>query len=275
MGRGVKSRRACWIVGVSKAAPYRKPRPDRNARLKERLAEIARPGTGYRQAWMSLRSEFAPLNPKRVHRLWKELKLGLKAKCRKRRTGKSVPTKASRPNEVWSLDFVHDSCMNGTRLKILGVVDEFTRECLALEAGTSIKSRSVQAVLALLTEERGAPAYLRSDNGPEFVARSLALWLAKEGVESRFIEPGSPWQNGFAESFNSRLRAEFLNAEAFLNLADAQVKSAVFRRFYNEERPHSSLGGRTPAQAAREWESGRASPSLDSHSLVLSAKGEL
>lgn len=207
---------------------------------------------------MSLRPEFAPLNPKRVHCLWKELRLGLKTKCRKSRTGKSVPSKASRLKEVWSLDFVHDSCMNGTRLKILGVVDEFTRECLALEVGTSIKSRSVQAALARLAAERGAPAYVRSDNGPEFVARSLALWLGKEGIESRFIEPGSPWQNGFAESFNSRLRAEFLNAEAFLNLADAQMKSAVFRRFYNEERPHSSLGGRTPAQAQ-----------------VLSTKGEL
>jgi len=128
MGKGVKSRRACWIAGVLKAAPYRKP--DRNARLKERLSEIARPGTGYRQAWMPLRSEFAPLSPKRVHRLWKELKPGRKAKYRKKRTSKSVPTKASRPNEVWSLDFAHDSCMNGTRLKILGVVDEFTRECL-------------------------------------------------------------------------------------------------------------------------------------------------
>jgi len=144
-----------------------------------------------------------------------------------------------------------------------------------LEVGTSIKSRSVQAALARLAAERGAPAYLRSDNGPEFVARSLALWLVKEGIESRFIEPGSPWQNGFAESFNSRLRAESLNAEAFLNLADAQMKSAVFRRFYNEERPHSSLGGRTPAQAAGAWESSRASRSLDSHAQVLSTKGEL
>lgn len=270
MAHGVKVRRACLIVGISVAAPYRKPSPDRNASLKARLQEIVRPGMGYRGAWLELRNEFAPLNVKRVHRLWKELRLGRKTKYRKKRTGKSVPTQASSPGEVWSLDFIHDSCMNGTKLKILVVLDEFTRETLALEVATSIKSRSVQAILARLIKERGAPSYLRSDNGPEFIARTLKIWLGQSGIESRLIEPGSPWQNAYVESFNSRLRAEFLNAEVFMNLADAQMKCAVFRRFYNEQRPHSSLGGQTPSEAAREWESGRAAPSLPSHSLVLS-----
>lgn len=149
------------------------------------------------------------------------------------------------------LDFVHDACLNGTRLKILAVVDEFTRECLALEAATSIKAPRVRSVLASLFKERGEPKFLRSDNGPEFVASSLTVWLAMSGTESRFIKPGSPWQNAKIESFNGRLRAEILNAEVFANLADAQLKLTLWRRFYSEERPHSSLGYLASASYAK------------------------
>lgn len=233
-------------MGISGSSVRYAPVPDRNAQLKVRLLELVRPGFGYRGAWGTLRSEFAPLNHKRVHRLWKLLGLNIKAKVRKRRKGMPMPDRPTAPGQLWSLDFVHDACLNGTRLKILAVVDEFTRECLALEAHTSIKSPKVRSILASLFEARGKPRYLRSDNGPEFVAHSLTVWLAMLGTESRFIKPGSPWQNGIVESFNGKLRAEFLNAEAFHNLADAQVKLRQFQRFYNEERPHSSLGYVTP-----------------------------
>lgn len=249
MERGVTARRACKMVGVSTAAPYRVPPPDRDAVLKEALRSVWRPNMGYRTAHAFVKKDFAPLNVKRVHRVWKEERLGRIKRYRKKRTGGAVPHHATRPGEVWCLDFCFDACLNGTKLKVLAVKDEFTRECLALEVATSFKSLRVQSVLATLFETRGAPTYLRSDNGSEFVSRSLAVFLSQSGTQSRFIAPGSPWQNGHAESFVSRLRAELLDVEVFYNLADAQVRLAVFRRFYNERRPHSSLGYRTPAEA--------------------------
>jgi putative transposase len=249
MERKVTTRRACYIAGISSAALYREPAPDKDVDLRERLKAVWRPNMGYRMAHAMVSPEFAPLNVKRVHRLWKEERLGRMKRYRKKRTGKSVPLAAEAPNHVWCLDFCFDACLNGTKLKCLAIVDEFTRECLALEVATSFKSLRVQKVLASLFESRGAPKFLRSDNGSEFISRSLAVFLSQSGTESRFIKPGSPWQNGHAESFMSRLRAELLDVEVFHNLADAQVKLAIHRRFYNEQRPHSSLGYRTPAQA--------------------------
>lgn len=249
MERGVTARRACWTCGISSAAPYRESVPDRDEALRERLKAVWRPNMGYRMAHALVRIEFAPLNVKRVHRVWKEERLGRMKRYRKKRTGNSVPLAAEAPGHVWCLDFCFDACMNGTKLKCLAVVDEFTRECLALEVATTFKSLRVQKVLAALFESRGAPRFLRSDNGSEFISRSLAVFLSQSGTQSRFIRPGSPWQNGHAESFVSRLRAELLDVEVFHNLADAQVKLSIFRRFYNEQRPHSSLGYRTPAQA--------------------------
>ena len=249
MQRNVTARRACRIVGISTAALYMEPPPDKDALLRERLREVWRPNMGYRMAHALVRAEFAPLNVKRVHRIWKEERLGRVKRYRKKRTGSPVPLSASAPNEVWCLDFCHDACLNGTKLKVLAVVDEFTRECLALEVATSFKSMRVQSVLSLLFATRGAPAHLRSDNGSEFIARSLAVFLWQSGTSSRFIKPGSPWQNGYAESFMSRLRAECLDVDAFCNLADAEVKLSLYRSFYNWHRPHSSLGYRTPAAA--------------------------
>ena len=249
MERGVTARRACRICQISTAAPYRRTAPDKDARLRERLKGVWRPNMGYRMAHAIVRSEFAPLNVKRVHRIWKEERLGRVKRYRKKRTGNPVPLASEGPSHVWSLDFCFDACMNGTKLKVLAIVDEFTRECLALEAATNFKSLRVQQVLAELFRARQAPTYLRSDNGSEFISRSLAVFLSRSGTESRFIKPGSPWQNGHIESFNSRLRVELLDVEVFHNLADAQVKLRVFRRYYNEARPHSSLGYRTPAQA--------------------------
>lgn len=249
MQEGVKARRACFIVGISTAAPYRPPAPDKDALLRDRLKAVWRPNMGYRMAHALVRSEFAPLNVKRVHRLWKEEKLGRLKRYRKKRSGNSVPVAADAPNQVWSLDFVHDACLNGTKLKVLAIVDEFTRECLALETHTSFKSLRVQQVLSKLFEERAAPVFLRSDNGSEFISRSLAVFLSSSGSGSHFIKPGSPWQNAYVESFNSTLRRDLLDVEVFYNLADAQVKLSLYRRFYNEQRPHSSLGYRPPTVA--------------------------
>lgn len=253
MERGVTARRACWMMSISTAAPYRalasEQRHVKDLALKEKLRQVWRPNMGYRMAHALVRSEFAPLNVKRVHRLWKEERLGRMKRYRKKRTGQTVPFSPEAPNQVWCLDFCYDACLSGTKLKILAIVDEHTRECLALEPATNFKSLAVQSVLTQLFETHGAPQFLRSDNGSEFIARSLAVFLSQSGTQSRFIKPGSPWQNGHAESFVSRLRAELLDVETFHNLADAQVKLAIYRRYYNEQRPHSSLGYRTPAQA--------------------------
>ena len=162
-------------MGISASSLRYKLAPDRNVRLKARLHEIARPGLGYRGAWAELKDEFGPLNVKRVHRLWRNLRLSLPAKYKKRRTGSPMPELPSQPNETWCLDFCFDACLNGTKLKVLAVVDEFTREVLALEAHTSIKAAGVRRILSRLFEDRGAPKYLRSDNGPEFVAHSLTV----------------------------------------------------------------------------------------------------
>lgn len=236
--------------------------PTRDDPLKDRLRAVWRPNMGYRMAHALVKDEFAPLNVKRVHRLWKEERMGRLKRFRKKRTGSPVPLSASAAGEVWCVDFCFDACLNGTRLKILAIKDEFTRELLALEVATSIKSLRVQAVLGELFKKRGSPTFLRSDNGPEFISRSLAVFLFQSMSGSHFIDPGSPWQNGHAESFVSRLRAECLDVEVFHNLADAEVKLAIYARYYNEERPHSSLGYRPPAVAAQNPSSSRATPSL-------------
>ena len=229
------------------------PAPDRNAQLREGLRRVARPGIGYRLARSLLLPRFGVLNHKRVYRLWKQEQLSLKKRTKKkRRTGAKVPLSATRANQVWCLDFCHDACLNGTRLKVLAVKDEYTRECLALEVATGLNSHRVRRILQSLVEERGAPQYLRSDNGPEFIARHLSLWLKSQGSRSHFIQPGAPWQNGHAESFMARLRAECLDAEVFFNLADAKLKISLFRHYYNQVRPHSALGYIPPAQFAQQ-----------------------
>lgn len=264
MSEGLSQRRACRIAGISRRGLGLKNRSDRDETLRDRLRAVWRPNMGYRMAHALVKGDFAPLNVKRVHRIWKEEKLGRHKRYRKRRTGDSVPFSATKPNEVWTVDFVFDACLNGTKLKILSVVDEVTRECLALEVDTRLNARRVRSVLGPIMEVRGAPKYVRSDNGGEFIARSIAVFLSQSKSESKFIDPGSPWQNAFVESFHSTLRRDHLDVELFHNLADAQLKTAVYRRYYNEARPHSSLGYRSPAATAEVWNSARATPSPNS-----------
>lgn len=270
MGRGLSERQACRLMEIGRSSRRYEPRPDRNELLKKRLMEIARPGIGYRLAWGTLRKEFPGLNPKRVYRLWKELGLSKKRRrYRKIRSGQTVPTQAERPNHVWCMDFGWDWCLNGTKLKLLVVKDEFTREWLHVEVATSLTSAKLVKILTSLFDAYGEPEFLRSDNGPEFISRVLAVWLSTTKARSRFIKPGSPWQNGHAESLMSRLRAEILDVEVFYNLADAQVKLSLFRKFYNEERPNSAIGYLTPSEfAAQVRSSGRATPSLRSEAAT-------
>jgi putative transposase len=252
MQHGVTARRACHILSVSPSTLYYTPVPDRNEELRQRLREVARPGIGYRMARALVLPQFGSLNHKRVYRLWKEQRLARKSIRKKRRSGATVPLAAVHANQVWCLDFCHDACLNGSKLKVLAVKDEYTKECLALEAAASLNSQRVRRILQGLMVERGAPEYLRSDNGPEFIAGHLSIWLMSQGSKSHFIKPGSPWENGHAESFMARLRAECLNAEVFYNVADAKLKLNLFRCYYNQQRPHSALGYIPPAQFAEK-----------------------
>jgi putative transposase len=213
----------------------------------ERLQLIAKqhPRYGYRRACAVVRREVV-VNHKRVYRLWKREGLGLKRRVRRRRGTATMPLQATYRGHVWTYDFVHDSCMNGRKLKLLTVVDEFTREALAIEVATTLPSRHVKVVLSRLFQQHGAPHFLRSDNGPAFLAKLLRTWLTEQGTRTMYIELGCPWQNGKGESFNGRFRDECLNAEVFLNLAEAKVRIENWRHEYNTERPHSSLGYRTP-----------------------------
>lgn len=175
---------------------------------------------------------------------------------RRRRLGVSAattPLRATHPGHVWTYDFVYDACLSDAKLKLLPVVDEFTRECLAIEVATALPCASVIRVLARLFTAHGPPAYLRSDNGPEVVAHAIQGWLALQQAATLYIDPGCPWQNAVAESFNGRLRDECLNMQAFASVAEARIQIERFRRAYNEERPHSRLGYRTPAEFTADW----------------------
>jgi transposase InsO family protein len=231
-----------------------------NDQLVERLKQIARKKRrrGYRLAHQQLRQEGWKVNHKRVHRLWKATGLSVpprKSRKRLRRTTATPvrDTQALRPDSVWCLDFAEDRTIHGTKLRLLCVSDEFTRESLALEAGRSFRSEQVCRVLEGRFVSRGTPAALRMDNGPEFIALALKGLCHRYSINGAYIEPGKPWQNGFAESFISRLRDEFLDGEVFLSVRDAPVRLALWRRYYNEERLHSRIGYQTPRAFAASW----------------------
>lgn len=261
--RGLSLRRSCALLSIGPSSLRNRPRlarRERNQLLVARLRAIARkhPRFGYRRAHALLGTDFGIVNVKRVHRLWRDEHLSVPARRKKRRRPDKKEVRAleaTRPNHVWTYDFLFDSCANGQRLKLLTVTDEFTRESLAIEVGTRLKANGVIAVLERLFAERAAPVAIRSDNGPEFIAKAVQRWLERRNVQTAYIAPGSPWQNGFAESFNGRLRDECLKGEWFHNLAEAQVVIECWRKHYNEERPHSSLGYRTPQAFCLRYES--------------------
>jgi transposase InsO family protein len=247
-------------VRLSRTVARYRARPKRhdNDQLVERLKHIAhtKRRRGYRLAHRQLRHEGWKVNHKRVHRLWKATGLSVPArKSRKRIRGSETAREltAQHPDDVWCLDFAEDQTIHGTKLRILCVTDEYTRESLALEAGRSFGSEQVCRILERLFASRGTPAALRMDNGPEFVALALKGLCHRYGINGAYIEPGKPWQNGFAESFVSRLRDEFLDGEVFLSVLDAQVRLDLWRRYYNEERLHSRIGYQTPRAFAARW----------------------
>jgi len=210
---------------------------------------------GYRRITAMLRWEGWLVNHKRVERLWRREGLKVPAKQPKRgrlwlNDGSIVRLRAAFPKHVWSYDFMEDRTHNGVKFRILNVIDEFTRECLAVRVARSLTHQEVIEVLTKLFCERGVPVHIRSDNGSEFTAKRVRSWLKRLEVKPLFIEPGSPWENGYIESFNGKMRDELLAREIFYSLKEAQILIEMWRKYYNTIRPHSALGYRPPAPAA-------------------------
>ena len=260
----MSQRRGCALMGVARSGQgYESRRAVMDAALSTRLCKMAdnKKRDGYRMVWAKLRREGLRVNHKRVYRLWKQAGLCLPRK-RKRRRGKkgAVPLQATYPNHVWTYDFVHDATADGRRLRCLTLLDEFTRRSLTIEVNRRMPAKSVLEVLLLAFERYGTPAYLRSDNGPEFIAKLIRLALAERGVNTHYIDPGSPWQNAYGESFNDKFRSECLSLELFHSVAEAQVIVETWRIEYNTERPHSSLGYLTPEEFHYKWQTNDPSP---------------
>jgi putative transposase len=270
----VSERRACEVLGQPRGTQrYATQQDEEEQRLIARLQELVRerPRYGYRFMVAILRREGWRVNRKRVYRLWQQEGFQVPRKQRKKRrlgsiAGGCVRRRAEHKDHVWAWDFVFDRTANGRSLKWLSIVDEYTRECLALEVNRTMTSENVLDVLRDLFVIRGVPKYLRSDNGPEFIALAIRKFLSAAGVGTLYIEPGSPWQNGYAESFHSRLRSELLDAEVFDNVRQAQCLAGSWQSDYNHYRPHSSLGYQTPAEfAAACAASAPATPALQQH----------
>lgn len=251
----VSERLACRVLGQHRST-QRKARntADDEAALTTDITDLAKRfgRYGYRRITALLRSQGWSCNHKRVERIWRAEGLKVPARQPKRgrlwlNDGSCIRLRPERADHVWAYDFVEDRTRDGRKLRLLNVVDEFTRECLAIRVGRRLKAADVIDVLADLFILRGVPGYIRSDNGPEFVATAVRAWINGVGAKTAFIEPGSPWENGYVESFNGKLRDELLNAEVFHTLAEAKILIEQWRRHYNTTRPHSALGYRPPA----------------------------
>ncbi len=256
---GYFERRVCRAIGQARSSQrYQKAIPHDERRLVAQTHRLALqwPRFGYRRITvLLLRKDGWRVNVKRVHRLWKAVRLQIRKKARKRRrngTGQNAchRRRPLQKDHVWSYDFVSDRTEGGGRLRLLTVVDEYTRECLAIEVTRHFTGRRVVEVLDELLAIRGRPEYLRSDNGPEFASKAVKKWLNRQQVGTLFIEPGSPWENGYIESFNGKLRDECLNGELFLNLIEARYVVDRWRMDYDHHRPHSRLDWMTPAAYA-------------------------
>jgi len=249
--RGLSQRRACALLQVSRAnLGYVSKMQSKNGIVVETMHRLSGmyPRFGSRRIRVMLGREGIVIGKERCARLWAEAKLQVPRKRRRRRVAASRPRPhaPSSRNSVWCYDFVFDACANGQQLKCLTVVDEYTRECLAIDVAGSIRSVRVIEVLSKLISVHGAPRYLRSDNGPEFVSSALLEWIVSEQIESALIDPGKPWQNGTNESFNGKFRDECLAMEWFRNRIEAKIVIDDWRTHYNEVRPHSSLNYDTP-----------------------------
>jgi putative transposase len=252
---GVSERRACRVAGQHRSTQRKQPQPprDEDQRLASRLREIAKehPRWGWKTAHEILLREGWSINRKRTRRIWRQEGLRRPVRARKRRrvsTGQVARLRATRPNEVWALDFQFDETADRRRIKLCNIVDEYTREALAIRVDRTCTAENVITVIEQLVKQRGTPKYLRADNGPEMIAWTLRDYCRLAGTQTAYIEPGSPWENPFVESFNGRLRDELLNIEEFACLTEAKVLIEDWRIQYNTYRPHSALGGLTPAE---------------------------
>jgi len=254
----VSERRACRVMNQPRATQrYQSSKPESDRALIKAMREIAMQESraGYRTVTKLLRRDGWDVNRKRVHRLWKQEGLKIPAKpARKKARGSSAGSsqllKATSVDHVWSYDFIFDQTEDGGRLKWLPILDEYSRDLMSLGVARSMTAQDVTRQLDELVIQRGVPQFIRSDNGPEFVAKAVKKWIAERGFEASFIAPGSPWQNAYSESFNSRFRDEFLNVELFTSVLEAKMLGDEHRYKYNHQRPHSSLGDLTPAEFA-------------------------
>lgn len=250
----MSERRACRLLGLDRSSCRYRPKPKLDEELCARLRELAaqHPRYGYRRLGALLEREGRGVNHKKVERLYRQQGLAVRRRRRKRLApgARASAPAAERANQLWSLDFVSDTTAQGRVLRLLTVVDAYTRECLAIEADTSLTARRVTAALERVLDDRPSPGKIRTDNGPEFRSRWFRAWCEGKGIRLDYIEPGKPMQNGIIESFNGRLRDECLNANWFRNLRHARLAVAAWRSHYNQLRPHSALGYRTPNQFA-------------------------
>jgi putative transposase len=252
---GVSERLACRVLGQHRSTQRKIPKePEDEAALTADIIALATQygRYGYRRITALLRDAGWWVNTKRVERIWRREGLKVPQKQPKKgrlwlTDGSCIRLRPGYPNHVWSYDFVEDRTHDGRKFRMLNILDEFTRECLAIRVGRKLKAVDVIDVLSDLFILRGVPGHIRSDNGPEFVAKAVREWITAVGARTAYIEPGSPWENGYCESFNSKLRDELLKGEIFYTLQEARVIIESWRRHYNTVRPHSSLGYRPPA----------------------------
>ena len=255
---GVSERRVCRVLGQPRSTQRYEPMGDGDEQvLTDDIVRLAsRFGRyGYRRITALLQHGGWNVNHKRVERIWRREGLKVPGKQPKRsrlwlNDGSCIRLRPQRPNHVWAYDFVLMRTHDGKAVRLLVVIDEYTRECLAIRADRHFRSRNVIETLADLMARRGVPDHIRSDNGPEFTAKAIREWLAKVGARTLYIEPGSPWENGYVESFNGKLRDELLDREIFHTLREVQILTEQYRMTYNHIRPHSSLGYKVPAPLA-------------------------
>ncbi len=252
-GRGLSIRQACALMSVARSTlRYESRLVKRDAPVVAVMRELSDqyPRYGYRRIQVFLARRGHVMSADRTHRLWRLHGLQVPRKRPRRRVAahRPRPLAPNGANQVWAYDFLFDACANGQQLKCLTVIDEYTRECLAIDVAGSIRSPRVIEVLAKLVSVHGAPKYLRSDNGPEFISRAILRWVTEAKIDTAYIDPGKPWQNGSNESFNGKFRDECLGMQWFKNRIDAKILIEEFRRQFNEVRPHSSLGQLTPVE---------------------------
>ena len=256
----VSERRVCRVLGFSRTTYRKSPERVKDLVLVERLRALARerPRFGYRRLHLMLGREGLNVNHKRVYRIYRAEGLAVRKKERRKLNVKERQQKpqVSAPNQRWSLDFMTDQLASGQRFRVLNVVDDFTRECLVMQAGTSITGHDVVTALEAVVRFRGAPQAITTDNGPEFAGRALELWTHRRSIVHHFIRPGKPVENAYIESFNGRVRDECLNLHWFQNLDQARLILRRWREDYNDVRPHTSLNGQTPNEFARLLQAG-------------------